>query len=374
MICEIDLRPLEPYFFGAERSAVFGDWLPQMARRKSYYLRSAELPSQSALFGVLRYLGISSPDESFSIDENRIGGESFRLTADRPQKFGMIQRISPLVLKQICADGVDYLVPAPRNHRAVALKTAEDSAEFLPYRDLLPIKINGISRLLPGEADYSEKDKDNAQFFSLKTGRLKGKFFRTVERVGINRRFSGSDEGGFFRKACILLHPSVSFTYWADVAEDYFDFPGDGPLVRTVYMGQGHTPFTATITKVGCLPVNLDLLQSTAFSNDAFLYRFALSDLCFTESAEALRACCSLMLAVPQEYREFSTCYSRNNPASKARFRREQRLLRLFRAGSVFILRDEEQAKAFDCLLRESQPIQATIAGFNCVYPGGKLL
>ena len=49
----IKLKPLEPYFFGGERTFGFGKKTKQ---KQPYYIVSEYIPSQPTLFGTLRYI------------------------------------------------------------------------------------------------------------------------------------------------------------------------------------------------------------------------------------------------------------------------------------------------------------------------------
>ena len=52
--------PLEPYFFGGERSGVYG--------KESYYFTKSEvMPNQSTILGAIRYCCIDKPSYDFKI-------------------------------------------------------------------------------------------------------------------------------------------------------------------------------------------------------------------------------------------------------------------------------------------------------------------
>ncbi len=98
----IILKPMEPYFLGSERSARYGD-SSQLSLTDPYYLISEKLPSQTSLFGVLRYLGIRNPKTSFHLspeDKEIIGDHSFTVegTPSSTPEFGKISKISPLMI------------------------------------------------------------------------------------------------------------------------------------------------------------------------------------------------------------------------------------------------------------------------------------
>ena len=97
---KIQLTPKTPYFFGNERSQAYQDNRTQKGLLNPYYIPSNEMPAQTALFGVLRYLGIHHPTPQFDLtteDKARIGGQSFDLYNPK-ENFGMIKQISPLMI------------------------------------------------------------------------------------------------------------------------------------------------------------------------------------------------------------------------------------------------------------------------------------
>lgn len=68
---KIQLTPKTPYFFGNERSQAYQDNRTQKGLLNPYYIPSNEMPAQSALFGVLRYLGIHHPTPAVRSDSGR---------------------------------------------------------------------------------------------------------------------------------------------------------------------------------------------------------------------------------------------------------------------------------------------------------------
>ena len=52
----ITFTPMEPYFFGGERTFGFGK---ESDRKPPYYIVSEKKPSQPTLFGTLRYIILS---------------------------------------------------------------------------------------------------------------------------------------------------------------------------------------------------------------------------------------------------------------------------------------------------------------------------
>ncbi len=239
----IRLRPLEPYFLGSERNMLFGD-RTQRTLAEPYFLRSRTMPSQSALFGILRYMGIRSPKADFSLDgsEENIGRESFRLLKNG-QDFGRIRSIGPLFLTD--REGKHYL-PAPRNHHAVSFHGDFSEKEFTPYRRFTRVMAeNGLIRWIP--EDYSEKDRDEAAFLCLESGRLIPSPFSSWVTTRINRaeQKKADPKGGFLKKEYRMLREGFFFAFTAAIAPDFRYAKS-----RTILVGQGQNPFLATVEEL----------------------------------------------------------------------------------------------------------------------------
>ena len=111
----ITLQPLEPYFFGGDRSFAYGDTTVQ--RAGGYYIRSMDTPPQTTLFGLVRYLGIKNPSPLFTVDaesQKRISTESYDLR-NPDQQFGRIKEISSVYIQD--AMGL-YYTRVPFDHTA----------------------------------------------------------------------------------------------------------------------------------------------------------------------------------------------------------------------------------------------------------------
>ena len=107
-IYKILFTPLEEYFFGDE-----GSFFSEIDEKQGYYLVSKDIPSQTTIFGIIRYLGLShiksdykyTPKE-YEANKTAIGCKGFNIekaiTENNSQKnFGKIKNISsiPLIWK-----------------------------------------------------------------------------------------------------------------------------------------------------------------------------------------------------------------------------------------------------------------------------------
>lgn len=383
MKLNITLTPLGAYFLGTERNASYKDETnSQQSELNPYFIRSGKYPSQSALLGILRYVGIQNPDQTFSIrnDIDNIGKESYDLLS-KSQSFGRIQNISCLMLTDEA--GRRY-IPAPRNHRPAKWKKDKndvESAEFSPFNEFSAVKTLDSVRYYPTQ--YNEKEAwDDAELLCLEDGRLYKSPFDTKVQVGINRQSQKLDEdkrtvSGFFKKEYTVLKKGFSFRFSAEVENDFFYHP------QTVaYVGQGHSPFAVRIEKVeeepkdnkpvmpvNCVPASVKVNGKA----QSVCYAVALSDCYYPGDIEALRKMCSFMMADYRSYRVFTTNYADESAESAPkRYRKHDEALKLLKAGSVFFFfgadgqTPEVQRNAFVNALTLSHPQKA---GFNQLYP-----
>ena len=372
---------MEPYFLGSERCVAFGT-KTQRSLSNPYFLHSAKIPSQSALFGVLRYLGIRRPNTGFNLreqDKRYIGHNSFQLLGSQSDPpFGKIIDISPMVIED--AEGNVYL-PAPRNHKAVRLAKKEKTADYQAYHDFISIvTLERKDMLIPTE--YHAKDWDEGEFLCIgegkKSGKLAGGIFDTQVRVGINRSLrdkTDDERKGFFKKEYIVMKPGYAFVYYARLQDDAcgneFGFTEHGS--RLISMGQGKPAFAAeweTVTDIPswnglerCFPeqVDVDGIQQRIW------YAYAKSNCYFDGESEQLRKHCALALADVCDYRMFTTNYGAKT--AKERYTKHPEGLKLIKAGSVFLFRKEEQKQEFQKLLEQTKSWQhGSRAGLNQIY------
>ena len=385
----IVLTPLAPYFLGGERGLKYEDNDTQMSRGEKYYIKSNLMPNQSALFGVLRFLGIENPDSSFTRDENRIGKESYRL--DKPSKdgFGMIKQISPLYLMR--KEDKELFFPAPM------LITAMDSGNSKKNNQYECLETDCGHRWLP--LFYSEKDAALFRFINLSDGELLDKEitpFRYQTRVVINRKrnynngvstYSEKDKD-FLKKDYVILD-GFRFVFYAKVGEELFDFSQEEIIKKSVFIGQGKCPFAAEISDAGDFGEKMIRLDATAFSQEVgkqlgnpvtvsgqkkdCCYAFLVSDMFYEGSMNMLKKHCVYAMTAQKQYRVFTTNYEAREAVSgnkgKGRFVKQNEVLHLLQSGSTFVFENTEQMEKFKAYI-ESMPFFAhgQIAGFNGIF------
>jgi len=333
----IKLTPQEPWFFGGERVFSHPDSVRKGAPK--YFIRSNDTPSQTTLFGALRYLLHGTKD--WEPDEN-VGLNSYHLTGPK-QKFGLIKGISPLYLM---SSEEDFYIPAPMDH-----KNGEPT--YTPYKDkdYDEYTTNHDKRWYP--VNYDGKNTFDGGWLCLTDSKVYTELFQSVEQIGIDVR-----ESAFFKRECkqfkryeetpdgkrVPLKP-LCFAFFADIDIKEPFAP------QLVFLGQGRRAFTATCEEKeepDVLPVfrhNIAYAQSPIYVNDM----------------HALYGCCEFISAKPLRFRKFTTNYD-----SGKRYTLDK-LSQLIAPGSVFRLHDQ---KKFKNMIENGQ---AQIAGFNQVIYGKEL-
>ena len=157
----IRLYPLEPFTFGQETGFQYGD--EKGFGKQSYIMESGEVPDQTALFGITRYLTLYSEgllrtdfrykDEEMSNITETVGEESFSFE-DRPQSFGKVKGISPVFLM----DEENHVLVTNPFHNQVGIEKDEDDPAMKaerPYQTgFQPMKMQDHPRLFRCRPDY----------------------------------------------------------------------------------------------------------------------------------------------------------------------------------------------------------------------------
>ena len=404
----IVLTPLGPYFLGGERGLKYTDNDTQMSRGEKYYIKSNLMPNQSALFGVLRFLGIENPDSSFTRDENRIGKESYRLDDTSIDSFGMIKKISPL-----------YLIPNEEENEPSAENDGKDVKKEDDVYFPAPMLIAAMESVGGGKHNqyerldtdcgkrwiplfYNEKEADLFRFIRLSTGEMMEKEkeqdpFRYQTRVVINRKrechngvFTYPEKDKDFLKKEYVILKGFRFVFYAKVDEELFVFSQEDRIKKSVFIGQGKCPFAAEISEAGDFGRQMIELDAPSFVKAAGrklgnpvtvdgkettrCYAFLVSDTFYNGKMEDLKSSCAYAMTAQKQYRVFTTNYEAKEAVApeggkKGRFVKANKVLHLLRAGSTFVFESRKKMNDFKAYI-ETMPFFAhgQIAGFNGIF------
>ena len=337
----ITFRPMEPYFFGGERTFGFGR---ETGQKQPYYILSEKTPSQPTLFGTLRYIILAQNDtlilntgEKRTAEIERankmVGKESFlfskansQITSGFGQSFGIINNISPLFLIK---DNIWY-VRTPYNHNPG--KKNLPNTRYTPFvMKNIPVISGSGSGIYP--SDYKVKEGYGGGYVSLDDLCVihDEDIFFSDAKTGINSHRTEDvsaeikDDGSLFKKERWMLIEGFSFAIIADLSEDI------KPGKLMVFMGQDKSPFCCEIKKT-----NEDLITKTrqAFSgkNQSDI-KYALSDIMpvgGSFSGEGV----SYYIADTKVMRNLESNMNADN--YYGRLKKSEKLYKLMKAGSVF--------------------------------------
>lgn len=362
------LQPLEPYFLGGERNFHFGP--VEKESKADYYLISEDVPQQSSIFGMLRFLLLEKAgmlDARYygsdagkrqaasrrhgEIQEQQaalIGREGF--SADRkdaPTDYGKLYSISPLFLAHEADDGLHLLIRTPLNHRVKESAYHPFSMKGGFCTDL------GEDTLLP--ADYVAKDELADSYLDLSDGSIlqKSGIFEEDERTRIGR---GLDEKGYFKMRFKMLRKGFRFVFFCRAEA------GALPEASTAFLGQGKSTFAFRAQEAGspCFSDAIRRIQGLPGSGREHIAVYcAVSDV-FLDLTRALQEKLAYSII---ETRSFRSLIETGKAETYVTSRKKSQLYQLIRAGSVFYVRDAD-AEAFENAFRMPGLRQA---GFNCI-------
>lgn len=327
----IKLTPLDPYFLGGEHIFEKGDG------NKHYFIKSLDTPSQTTLFGALRYIGVKNPAKGFvpNDDTGNIGESSYKINCPPGKCFGKIDSISPLYL--LDKDGA-FWIPTPFDHEVACACHKEYSVytRFEEYSDSIPT-VNGQRRF---PKSYNAKDGHVDSWLCLRDRRIRSDLFESITHVGVNKQ---NTDKAFFKKAYKRLKDNFCFAFFADVKTGFVLYQS------VVYLGQGKSGFQVEfIENVDVPKIPSDLIRPEIV--------YAQSDIYYTGDIQKLYSDCQFVSVKTRTHRIFEKDYrNRTNSA----------VVQLMQAGSVFWPND---AAKFEGRL---QDLHAAVAGLNHIVIGG---
>lgn len=363
--------PLEPYFFGNERTLNFPGKKSQY--QNLYYVEGENTPMQSTLLGALRFLMLKKYKERKESDfsplvdtQALIGNSSFSMQ-EHDQKFGIIKSLSPVFLLR--KDNKHRLIPAPLDHNTDGEKELQCETEA-PDEGEKPViyhpldnyqSIDTMDGMRLYSHDFNVKsglkdgylDLDNDKYPIVKSDTL----FRSEMRVGIKR----GEENGFFKKVYKKLDAKYCFAIYG-VIDEKEDLNG---YETTCFLGQGKSlfkvQFTKTEDKEDIVKKTEAFLQEThenlkeAGAATQRILIYCLGDAQTTPSRyeDTLFA-----ITDTRDYRAMTTEISANTLIRS----KSETLYHLLKAGSIFIVKDDAAAKAW---IEKQTNQNAENIGFN---------
>ncbi|MBO5354088.1 MAG: hypothetical protein J6J42_07500 [Lachnospiraceae bacterium] len=314
----VKITPLEPYSFGNDQNFVY----PEEAStgKESYFVRSKEIPEQTTILGLLRYLvlkeyGLLRTDFQYTPEERRqmkhcIGSRSFSYLEKEKQEFGDIHEISPVFLLN---DKEEILIRNPYHNKA--------ERGYQPMQMEAGVETSNGSISLPKTGEYDTKKGYAGGFYNLATQEIEHGIFNTIVVSG-NRKNEkqGSEEGCFFKRELKNLKKNYAFGVFADVEKL--------PEKAVGYMGKKKSAFLIETKEVDSM--DLEAKVTACFADQEEVWFYALSDLVLSETPVYEEFC-----IVEEKYqRNLETVYEAGSRLKK--LKKSEVRHHLIQSGSVF--------------------------------------
>lgn len=227
----IQLIPVGHYFLGGERGFAFD---PKLKRQMiaGYFIHSLKVPSQTTLFGTLRYI-IGVKNERLREDSVKIiGAHSFNIVGDE-NDYGIITNISPLYLhknnsgrsrEEIASQPDGYYIRTPFDHKSG--NNTYHPLKLNPNGNMEVINFpdeKSVAKTYP--YDYCAKDGISKSYTCISSSKYQivdesDIFTSSVEVVSRKAKMTNNNQDGFAKKEYFRLNPGWSFVFFAELDDE----------------------------------------------------------------------------------------------------------------------------------------------------------
>ena len=250
----IKLTPTGKYFFGGDikfsvenndkKDNKEKDNKEKDNSKSSYIVESAQMPQQTSLLGMMRFLLLSNNKELFDINKNKIidnagekvkqliGEKSFTVNEQSEEnKFGKIKSLGPCFIyhnekcyskspldnslsvdfdniQKAVVNGIEVEIPLLK-------KSNGDSYTGKDYLDTCFVAIDNIEG-----SDFIKEDKENP-------------IFKKDTRIGIDKNYEGkTKDSAFYKQISYRLRKDCAFAFEVEVDKDIDLKKYNGKLVK----------------------------------------------------------------------------------------------------------------------------------------------
>lgn len=318
----VKMTPLEAYAFGNDQGFLYPG--EKGTGKESYFVRSRDIPEQTSVLGLLRYLVLQDRGllkTSFRYDEAErqemkkyIGEQSFSFGETAKQSFGSIQSISPLFLLN---EQEEILIRNPYHNKA--------ETGYIPMEMEAGVETSAGVIYLPRIGEYDAKNGYADGYYNLTTKEVIRNLFKSHIVSGNRKNDSDGNmvtekAGGFFKRELKSLAEGYSFAVFAEV---------DRLPTRTIgYMGKKKSAFLIETKEVD--DINLAGMVREHFCDNNEVWFYALSDIVVRNSIKYKDFC-----IVEEKYqRNLETRHDTENYLGK--LKKSEIRYHLIQNGSVF--------------------------------------
>ena len=346
------------YFLGGEKTFPIDP--KKQEHKKVYYIASEDFPSQSTIFGTIRFMLLekagllnngsetsnSSSNGLRARQDALIGSDGFSMDKkDFCNSYGILKRISPIFIYD--KKSGNKLIPAPLNHKKREKKDSRNRVyEPLSMKYLEDVQTeSGKAAFIPDNYDAKAGLSDG--FLSLDR---KNSLIRREEVIGTltqTRTARDLDEGGFFKMDYKYLKEEYAFSVMVEIeipesTKDgaYEPFKNQG----IVYMGMEKSTFRYDVSEIGSTAfceLENDIKGIRMSDMDNIEVYYALSD-CYKKKSIENSALYWILQKTNLRTLEKQKGIDYRSSMKKSR------LYQMIRAGSVFyVQKGEQEEKAF---------------------------
>lgn len=322
----VKIRPLDLFSFSTDQKNEYPDDTFSTGK-ETYFLRSRQLPPQTTILGMIRYILLDSEkllksDFNYNAQDRvkmseLIGKESFSFAVKTEvQSFGIIHSISPVFL--INEKG-EYLVSNPLNNKA----KSQGYDPIIMSENKTVTSSGELS--LPSHGEYDAKEGFASGYYNLTTGEIEHEIFKSQYRVE-NRKNNFEEttpkneerDGGLFKREMLSMKEGYSFAVFLDA--EFFPAESFGK------MGKKKCPYYVFSEKKAN---DLESQVKKAFRNSSVWY-YALSDLCPVQYVRPD----TFFMSDTDYIRNIETDYQEKTHNKK--FKKSEHRFNIYKSGSVF--------------------------------------
>jgi len=351
----IKLTPLDTFFFGQENKYRKKLKDNKFVTEADYFQRSAYFPQQTTILGALRYYLLQRagqiPITDSKLATELIGSKSFDAGETKPN-FGKISNLSPVyiideALNFYCQNPRDLLLidekPNYLKKETTTFKSNISSENILFFKNY--VEKEGLSNFLVNDDqrlvlpfEYKQKEQEDGVFIEK-------------ERIGITKGKDGktADEA-FYKQIAYSLREGFAFGFTAEIIDETLI-----DEIGFVSMGAEKSPFKITFTKQNSsfdenICLNTENAPKVVLLSDSFI-----SD----EHYDTKQFLFSLSETIPFRFLETTVVeghkYYSSDP-NKGKEMTRSKKFNLFKRGSVFYFKNEDQLTNFCGILKDKEP------------------
>lgn len=362
----ISLTPIGKFFFGGDNTFSIGDENDKKNKHKrfndkfsSYIIQSNLFPQQTSLLGMLRFLILSNNPTAFNkikkeinnqvLAKELIGKKSFSLTVNHKYEnsFGEIKSIGACFIQMLQdetkSDEWQNLLIAPLDY-GYEISTDEQTRMYFNGKEKAVSKIEKYPKT-DKNILYNPKEGIETLFIyknSKDPLRIKDIFCKDI-RVGINKDYDGkTKESAYYKQISYRLYSKYRFAFIADI-DNFDDKKYNGQIVS---LGGDSSQFIInTCKKIPVSGYTDEYTKQTAFTG--FSGKVILSSPAFIKREESDYSRFEITDTLSFRFLKTKIKTQSYNIVSKEVMRSNLKYT-LYKTGSVFYFKTDEQQKAFE--------------------------